>query len=195
MKKLSLLMALILIFLSITGCSNQLAIKDLNFEISEENIEKFLSGVFKEIDGYDVELSNIDISHDVDSYKFMQACVKLQTNGLEKDSFYIDFYPKRNSGSTKLYYIELSSGYFRSETDSEYLGFKILIEAIEKHLSQESKFKEKVHTIPSFSYGFDYEKSKVSYYLQDNKYECTIRGRDTMGYVGYTFRIKDSSIS
>lgn len=168
------------------------SIADLNFEITKVNVDMFLSGVLNEITEYNVDLGSISVSHDVDGYEYMKARVELQTSGLDEDSFYINFYPKRNSGSNRLYYIEITSGYFKNENDSIYLSHKILIEAIEKYLSGESEYEERVHTITSFDYG----KNGVSYFLNNDEYKCTVRGNENlMDFISYTYIIRDTSLT
>ncbi len=163
-------------------------ITDLEFKITKSNVKQFLSGVISEITKYDVSLGSISVSHDTDGYEFMRAKVKIQTTGLEEDTFSVDFYPKRNSGSNRLYYINITSGYFRNENDSIYLSHKVIVEALEKYLSGETQYAEKVHTIKSFSYG----KNGVTYYTKDDKYKCSIGGYENlMGFISYSYSISN----
>lgn len=161
-------------------------IKNLNFQINKENVKSFLTGVLSLITEYNVKLGSVSVSHDVDLYEFMRAEIEIQTTGLEEDTFYIDFYPKRKSGSNKLYYIEISSGYCDDKNDSDYVGYKVIVDALEEYLSGEALYGKKEQEIESLSNG----KKGVSYYLEDNKYECSIVQINTsMGKTLYYYYI------
>lgn len=161
-------------------------IRDLNFQINKENVKSFLTGVLSLITEHNVKLGSVSVSHDVDLYEFMRAEIEIQTTGLEEDTFYIDFYPKRKSGSNKLYYIEISSGYCDDKNDSDYVGYKVIVDALEEYLSGEALYGKKEQEIESLSNG----KKGVSYYLEDNKYECSIVQINTsMGKTLYYYYI------
>ncbi|MBQ8504024.1 MAG: M4 family metallopeptidase [Clostridia bacterium] len=163
---------------------------DLDFMITKENVRAFLNGCLNHIEDYNARIYSIDVSYDVDHYEFMKAEIKIQTTGLSEDSIYVCFYPKRNSGSTYLYYISVGGIHVDNKMDSEYVSRQIIIEAIEIHLSKVSLYEAQIELIDNNSSS----QANDFYFLPNEEYRCDIGITYSPWNTYYTYSIKNTSI-
>ncbi len=145
-------------------------INDLDFVITKENVRAFLNGCLNYIEDYNARIGSIYVSHDVDGYEFMKSEIEIKTIGLSEDTVCVNFFPKRNSGSTYLYYVSVGGVHVDSKLDSKYFSRQVIIEALEKHLSQDSLYKGYIELNDNRSNS----EFNGFYLLSNGKYRCNV---------------------